>query len=538
MASALSEVRSFSLGIIVSVVTSNVYAPEQPRGVTHRPSPRRQAGLIGLILLGIAAYLYANLFVLPSAPVLQGDDQVYFWMDAQRMLHGERPYSDFFQFTAPGTDVFFLMLFRLFGPRIWVLNMAVLALGVALAWVCFGVASQVLERGAAWLATLLYVILIFSKPLNATHHWFSILAIMGAVAAIMPERSPRRIVTAGGLLAVGSFFTQTHGFAALLAFAVFLVWEQLRATESRREILARLAFLVVGFSCVLFALNAYFIASVGLKPLWYEQITYVHRYSVRGLSIYDLGLPGSVSWRNLPRVGQQILVYVALPVIYLFSLFQLRPASRGSALYNHRNIALLSLVGAFLLAEVALSPNWLRVYAISMPGIILGVWMLSRMGRVRRYALGLVWTGIACLALAQTWARHHRQYVIADLPAGKAAVPVETYAELRWVVQHTQPGEFFFQAAWPGMYVPLGLRNPLFLDAVGATDQTRPEYVELATRQLEEKKVRFVMWSERLDDPRLVRSSEFHLEPLRAYLHNRYTRVMFFPSQDEVWERK
>ena len=41
------------------------------------------------MLLGVAAYLYVNLFALPRTPFLLSDDQVYFWMYGQRMLHGE-----------------------------------------------------------------------------------------------------------------------------------------------------------------------------------------------------------------------------------------------------------------------------------------------------------------------------------------------------------------------------------------------------------------------------------------------------------------
>ena len=83
------------------------------------------------VLLGAATYLYLNLFALPNTPFLLSGDQVYFWMDAQRMLHGERIYLDFFQFTPPGTDLLYAALFKLFGPRVWVTNAAVLALGVA-----------------------------------------------------------------------------------------------------------------------------------------------------------------------------------------------------------------------------------------------------------------------------------------------------------------------------------------------------------------------------------------------------------------------
>jgi len=42
------------------------------------------------LLLGSTVYLYLNLFAFPATPFLLGGDQVYFWMHAQRMLHGER----------------------------------------------------------------------------------------------------------------------------------------------------------------------------------------------------------------------------------------------------------------------------------------------------------------------------------------------------------------------------------------------------------------------------------------------------------------
>jgi hypothetical protein len=50
-------------------------------------------------------------------------------MNAQRLLHGQRVYLDFFQSTPPGTDLVYLGVFKVFGARIWVTNLIVLALG-------------------------------------------------------------------------------------------------------------------------------------------------------------------------------------------------------------------------------------------------------------------------------------------------------------------------------------------------------------------------------------------------------------------------
>src|SRR6266566_4471876 len=88
--------------------------------VGRRRSP--DGWFVLLMLLGISGYLYLNVFLVTNIPILLGGDQVFFWMNGQRMLHGERPYVDFFQFTPPGADIFYLALFKMFGPQIWPLN--------------------------------------------------------------------------------------------------------------------------------------------------------------------------------------------------------------------------------------------------------------------------------------------------------------------------------------------------------------------------------------------------------------------------------
>src|SRR5215475_15409680 len=99
------------------------------------------------LLASAAAYLYATLFRLPATPILLSGDQLFFWMNGQRMLHGELPYRDFFQFTPPGADVFYLLIFKIFGPEIWVVNGVVVLLGIALCWVCFEIARAIMHRG-------------------------------------------------------------------------------------------------------------------------------------------------------------------------------------------------------------------------------------------------------------------------------------------------------------------------------------------------------------------------------------------------------
>jgi hypothetical protein len=489
------------------------------------------------VLLGTALFLYCNLFVFRGIPVLQGDDQVFFWLDAQRMLHGERPYIDFFQYTAPGTDLLFLAVFKLFGPRVWVLNATVLALGTALCGICFQIANQVLERREALLATLLYLVLIFSKALNATHHWFSVLTIMCAVVILMRQTTRPRIVLSGMLLGMAAFFTQTHGAAAAFGVSAFLAYEQIYTRKNWRTLLVNPALLLFAFALSVLALNAPFIASGG-RQLWYEQVVFVRRYALRLWDIENLGLPASPTWHTLPLVAQQVLVYLLLPVVYTRSLLRSRYKPDDPSPWKDRKPLLLSLVGIALVLEVAISPNWLRIYAVSMPGIILLIWFIQKPGHLRRYLIAVLSCGIALLALRQVWSRNHQPYVVCELPAGRAAMLPQTCEELLWIARHTKPGDFFFQAEWPGMYVPLALRNPLYLDAVGTNQQTRPEDIAVAIRQLEERKVRYVLWSKRLDNPDASRNTANPLVPLKAYLLSRYDLVENFPGEGELWQRK
>jgi hypothetical protein len=213
-------------------------------------------------------------------------------MNARRMLQGERIYVDFFQFTPPGTDLLYLGWFRLFGPHIWVTNAVVLVLGVVLCWLCFRISKWIMEPAQAFLAAWLFLVLIYGKLLNGTHHWFSLLAAMAAVAVTMKARTPARIVIAGILLGLASFFTQTRGPVVALAIAAFLVWENYRDGGTWPNLLRRQALLFVPFGAALLILNGYFIATTGISRLWHFQITYVRQYMVSGWTTHSLGLPG------------------------------------------------------------------------------------------------------------------------------------------------------------------------------------------------------------------------------------------------------
>jgi Dolichyl-phosphate-mannose-protein mannosyltransferase len=491
--------------------------------------------LTPLILLGTsAAYLYLNLFVLPGTPILLSGDQVFFWMNGQRILHGELPYRDFFQFTPPGTDLVYFLVFKVFGPRIWIVNAVVLLLGVVLCWVCFEIARRLMDRGLAVLATLLFLTLIYSRLLNATHHWFSVLAIM---TAILMRGNPRRLVLMGAWLGIATFFTQTHGIVALLAISWFLKND----TLSLQDFCNKESKLLAGFFIALVSSNAYFIAQTGLGQLIYCQVYYVLRVMVHKPEASMLGIPGPTSGQALSlgsllyEYGQYFFVYAMLPLSYGLALSRSwrKPSNTR---FRQPEVAILAIVGSSLLGELIFSLNWLRVYTVSMAGVILFIWLLGGAVKARRYLLFAVWTWVACLAMQRVWSAQRHDYVMAELPAGKCGTDTAEYEKLIWVSQHTKPGDFLFDAGWPGVYIPLGLRNPVFLDTAGT--MLNSEWVQQAMHQLDTRQVRYVLWAERLDypvDPRHPRTAL--IVPLRSHLHQAYQLVHVFRDGEEAWER-
>lgn len=490
------------------------------------------------LLAGSCIYLCANLFALGGTPFLLGGDQALFWTNAQRLLHGELIYRDFLEFTPPGTDLIYLAMFRLLGSWIWVANLVVLVLGVALAWLSFRIARSIMGPAQAALAAGLLVALDYGRMLDATHHWFSVLAVMAALAVLLEGKTPARIAVAGILLGVATFFTQTRGPIAALGVGLYLLWDRAPSQRSGSSCLKDELLLFLPLIASWAALSAYFIARVGFWRLWYFQVTYVLRYVATGPSDLSIASPQARAWLATPSGILFLLLFCTLPIVYALSWWRARQrgpaagAAEAEVADSRRRIMLLAMVGAAMFLEVAPSPNWIRLYCVAVPGIILLMRLLSDAvtGASRRYVMLALWTGLTCLIAHQTWSRHLQHSVSESLPAGRVATAPGAAEKLAWLARHTTPGERFFEARWVDLYLPLALRNPVFTDMLEGGHNSRPEFVELSIGQLQAQPVQYIVWAPRLESP-AYRFAEFH-----RFLVSRYQRVWAFPDQDEVWE--
>jgi hypothetical protein len=504
---------------------------------THAEHAPSSNSTFTLLLFGATLYLLLNLFSSPTTPYLLGGDQTFFWLGGQRMFYGERVYMDFLRFTPPGTDVFFFLLFKLFGPRVWATNLAVLTIGLAFTWQCFQIAAKLLPQHLAALTAALFLITLYGKSFSITHHWFSGLAIAFAINIALTAITPARVAAAAALLALATFFNQAHGAAALIAFALFFFLRTSRGLFTPASPARNLAVLFTVYAITFVLLSTPFLIQSGFERLWYFQVTYVMRYSSRLAQGSFLGLPNELNLHTFPKLSQYLAIYLVVPLASIYSLWSCW-RERNNLSFPFDRILLLSLAGTLLCVEVARNINFVRFYAVAFPGIILFIWILSQSSRFPRYALTLLWLAVTLLAIHQTHASRAARPVTATFPGGRLATSPELYQKLSAIAQRTHPGDSFFQAGWPGLYLPLQLHDPLFLSTVSYLEAARPEDINDTVHQLETTPVPLILWTASLDlHCPLNQRCEDYLTPFRDYLARSYTPVQTFSDGDALWQK-
>ena len=451
------------------------------------------------------------------------------------MLGGERIYEDFLQYTPPGTDLVYLLFFRLFGLRLWITNFVVLALGLVFVWLVYSTARKILPLSSAVLASALFLVPIYGNAINSTHHWFGVLAVLAAVRVVFTRVTSMRFVFAGVLLSLASFFSLYHGAAALLAVVVFRAWSGPWADKDWKVLGKDLLLVLFVYLLTLATLNYPYIVSIGIRQLWYFQVTYVHRFAVHPQWGFPFGLPNRITIRTLPSLAQYLIVYLLLPSSTIIALYLCWKRRRNPSAIEP--VTLLTFVAFLLLAEVAISVNWLRLFAVSAPSVIVLIWVIWQSPTLRTRASVLLWAWILVQGGRQTFLRQRSQHVIVTLPAGTVATSEQSAARLTLIARRLKPGDTAFHALWPGIYLPFHVHNPMYFETVCLDDLPRSSDIWSAIRQLDEQRVPYVFLAA---TPNPINASYCgdRLGPLSDYLHVSYLPVETLPDGDTLWRRR
>jgi hypothetical protein len=235
-----------------------------------------------------------------------------------------------------------------------------------------------------------------------------------------------------------------------------------------------------------------------------------------------------------------LFVNTLLPIVYVLFLFcyRRRKAAQRSGPWDR--LMLLNIVGLCLFAGVVRAPAYSRLCSVSIPALILLVWLAGLLSRTPRAVLAVACAfTIAFLWIVEPMAQQLRRYVYLDTPSGRLAYAEPIVCEKhRLLLSRTHPGDYFFEAAWGISYFLLGLRDPARVPFVTTSDYTRPEEVSEVIESLEGHRVQFVLWHADLDMTAGNPSSGDHLGPLRRYLREHYRVVKTFDDLEQLWQRE
>lgn len=476
-----------------------------------------------------------RLFVLPSTPLLLWGDAPGYAAKGVRLLSGELPYRDFFEFVTPGTDIFYALLFRVFGTSIWIMHLVMAALASAIALLMTWCARRIASGWFIFLPAALLIGFVLGFSLDPTHHWFSTLALMGAISILFNGLSLRRLAGSGALCGLAASFTQTKGIAAIVAILAYFVLIALREKERTGEWWRRSLIFTSSALAVFLVINGTLIIAAGLQRWAWDVMVFPVRYfgsvsanAWTGALSQFAGTSGLLKWIVFP------FQYLLVPLTYFWCLVHLQRSNEEHSEPWNR-LMLVTLVGLAMFAAVAPGMSIRRVSTVSPPAMLLLTHSLSKTRRVRiAQALGITSIGIALVAIAAIQLKPRR---FLTLPIGRVAVPpkADYYDIYRWMAENTQPGQWYF--GLPPLTFALQLRDPTPMAEISPGEYTRPEQVIEIVRGIERVRVPVIVLRQQMYLPDSASQIPDHLKPFRVNLYSHYRKAHVFQSGDEVWIR-
>ena len=486
------------------------------------------------VLLSTLIYLYLILFTISGTPLDTsfGDDNL-FLNEATRILQGQIIYRDFFEFNFAGTQLFYALLIRLLGYRIWIPNACLIGLGAALFWTSILISRQLMTGSLVFLPGLLFLCLSFRNYLDASHHWYSALSIMVATAVLVTRRSDARLALAGALCGLALCFSPTHGILAAAGIAIFVLWEHRADGIDGARIARRELYFLLPVVSILVAYVIYFTITAGLHNLLFCTVIFPFKYwsksECNGWSLYVvIEVVHRVLLHQFRGIWRIIFIALLLPGIYIASiaryLFQTSPPPEKEL----KTVILLTIVGGCLFASVVNSANVARLSTVSLPGLILLIWLIKSTKWAIKELRAFFWITVCLLMIRDTWIAQTRGLFRFVAPSGQIALSSHNDERwYHWLVQNTRPSDYVFDTDGTGIYFRFDLRNPTELPYVTACDITRPEQVEDVVEDLTKLKVRLIVFDGSLDNAKCPPAAD-HLLRLREYLRSHYDKVAMF----------
>lgn len=509
-------------------------------------------------------FIYSQLFQFPFTPYYFEGDHIIVISNAMRMLGGEVIYRDFFHLAPPGSEVMYATLFYLFGIKVWVLNLVILFFSLAQVWLIWHFSRQFFTGLTVYLPSAIYLILgLRLFFIDGTYRLISVVLILTAVAVVMKGRSARNLIIAGIICGLSAFFLHPRGAMGIAGISLFLVWENYRSGFNLKALVKTGLYLALPFFLVIAISQSYFIYQAGFENYYFSLVTFIQLHYPndplaqrsaflqdfpRFWQFYEIYTPGSAISRYLRIIVPILFFYLLIPVVYfVFLVVRWTKKTYLSCSMIDARLMLLCFVGLALFAGVSVL-SVIRLSHISIPGIILLVWLLKRTPYFQHLAAAclilLTLIGASYVIQRQTIAKSYL-----DMPAGESAfLSDQIYDRYRWIGENTKPGDVFYEAHQPSFYFPFHLVNPTPMYVIRDSGYTPIFQVEAVVKALQKNPPELILWPRKWTKPLESRVAGDNLEVLWRYVAANYQfEVEFGKPLDytehsegdiEIWRRR
>jgi hypothetical protein len=420
---------------------------------------------------------------------------------ADRMLHGQVPYRDFFLFIGIVGPLVTVAWFLLFGSGALSMIALCVAVGVATVLGTYWAARALVP--APWAAAAAFVPL-FVGPLfwfTLSHHWFATLFMVLATASTLRIGSGPALnwaLLAGACCGLAGLSHQGRGFLALVGVLAVVVLVREPAWRWRR-----VAAVLCGCGVVALTVLGPIALLVGLQTLVYSLVWFVVAEYPKANQVpylaFDL-VPTGFSVSGVFGALQAVLGFALLAIAPLgVVLLALRAtAMRSLDLTRARQCASLALLGLVAWLGVLYQPSAIHIgyvapwFAVAWAALLQDASSSPR-GAFRRTArltaAVLSVCGLAFLPLPQILTLAGGGIVWVHTPTGPAPLGTPTDAALysgsfievsEFVLAHTSAsdGVVFFPARSVNN-VLLQRPNPIRFDLVAAGENTDAQLAEV-----------------------------------------------------------
>lgn len=502
-----------------------------------------------LIFLGVCfAFIYLQLFIAPFTPILYEEDHLYIMHDAWRMYEGEVIYRDFFQIMYPGTQLLYLAFFYIFGLRFWIVDAIILLQAMVSVGLCLAVSRRIIgDRWYAYLPPSLYLFFGFRWfGIDGNHRVLSPIFAMLAVYVLLKQRTYKRIIAAGALCAVASFFTQQRGMLAIGAIGLFLIIEGISNRHPFRDVINRCGVASIAYVLTLAVLILPFIIAAGPSRFFGYTLFFITSYVQDPTANYNAYLLGARTVLSMGYLisASMLLYYFLIPLVYVAAIAYLWfTRKRNVSGIEREGVLLVSLLG-LAFAAGTFAPNPSRLFQIAAPAVIVFGWLVFQMRPIMNIPVRVAVIGLAVFGLGAAMRTQTQwQPIVLNAPTGDIAflspVTIEKY---KWLNENASPGDYVFEVYNCTVNFPLLLHNPTEATFLLNTGYSPPWQVAGVIDSLEAKKARFIIWDGNWDAEVSVLADGERLKPLHKYLNEKYAmQHQFTPytgRSPQVWERR